>query len=292
MQASTMIGEPGFPANESSDPPLRRRPPSPSPFRRFGLSVGIALALVAIGAIVGIRWQQSVGTTSGATVRVAFEEEVGYGDLDAARSLVVDDGTEARVEAEFDAQIEILAPDSRSYIDVMVEAATDEIAVGAANAAAVDLIAVSIATEASDAQVKIDAAADAIESLDIEIKALEATMAEEVAIEASAKARLAQELSVEEREALVIEERAANDRYWAVARERNSALDQQNRFVRERTDAEFAQQSAGNLRVVEQPRLLPSEGLDPVTSAGIGGAMLGLGVALFGTWLVLRRSGN
>jgi len=294
MQSSMVTSELGYPTEAGMDPPLRRRtpPPPPSLLRRFGLPIWIAIALATIGAIAGIRWQQSIGTTSEATVRVAFEEDVGFGNLDAERSLLVDAGSEARVESDLGVEIEIIAPEARSFIDVVAEAETDEAALRAARAVADDLIAVSVSTETADAQIKIDEAADAIELLEAEIASMEAMMAEEAAIEASAKARLTQELSVEEREALVVEERAANDRYWAIARERNSVLDQQNGFVRARTSAEAEQRTAGNLRFVEQARMVPSEGLDPVTSAGIGGALLGLGLASFGLWVALRRSGD
>lgn len=272
--------------------PPRQRRRAPRTRTRNGLFLWLALAPMAIGAFVGVLWQQSVGTTREATVRVAFVDEVGFGDLDAERSLIVDAGAEDRVESALDVAVEIIAPEVRSFIDVVVEAESAERAVDGAEAVAAELISKSVELESADAQTRIDAAQTSLDLLDSEIADLESQMAEEAAVEASAKARLTEELTVDQREALVLEEREANDRYWALARQRNSVLDQRNGFERDRTAAESDQRAAGNLRIVEQTQLVPKEGLDPVVSAGIGGALLGLGVALFAIWSALRRSGN
>ena len=262
--------------------------------RRFGgraLAAWVTVALALVGALAGAWWAESRAVTQEATARVAFIEDVGFGNLDAERSLIVDDGSaiEAGSAVELVREVELVVPRERSYIGVVITADSEQAALAGADAVTTQLIAVDAAVETSDLNAAIDDATLSISLLDEEITSLEASMAEEAATEAQAKARLTGDLSVEEREDTDLTARLANDRFWSLTRERNALVDERNTYVRAQTSDENALRTAGNLRVVEQPRLSPVEGPDPVLSAAIGGGLLGLGVGMLGFWVIQRR---
>lgn len=248
------------------------------------------ITLMLVGAVLGSWWQAARATTTEAASRVAFVEDVGYGNLDAERSLIVNDDSavEAGLSVDGVQSVELIVPPSRSFIDIVAIGDSERSALEGADAVATELVATELAIRTSDIEAVLDDVAMSIELLDDELTTLEASLLEEAETEADANALLTTDLSADERAEVSLTARLANDEFWAITRERNALLDLRNSYVKDQTSSQNDLRTAGNLRIVARSAVTPTEGLDPELSAPLGGALLGLGCGLFGFW-VLRR---
>lgn len=256
-----------------------------------GFALWATITLMLVGAVLGAQWQAARGTTHEATGRVAFIEDVGFGNLDAERSLIVDDGSAAEVGRSVDGveAVELIVPASRSYIDIVITADSERAALTATDAVSAQLIAADRAIRTSDIEATLADLAMSIQLLDDDLEALNTSIVAEAEAEADANALLEGELSADERRDVSLAARLANDEFWALTRERNALLDLRNSYVRTQTSNENDLRTVGNLRVVAESSITPSGGLDPELSAPLGGALLGLGIGLFGFWTLRRQ---